>query len=117
MITGLAAFADLVADRRLDLQLAARRQPESDIVAHAAGDPAILGDTRHRGEAHAGGAADDVEDRRHRIDPPDRCDIELERRWLSRDPHLHRTNLGAIRGRVTPYRHDPYQAALWPAHP
>jgi hypothetical protein len=46
--------------------------PKAMSSLHAAGDPALLGDTRDRGEAHAGGATDDVEDRRHRIDPPDR---------------------------------------------
>ena len=77
MMTGFAAVADLVADGGLDLQLAARLQPEFDLVAHRAGDPAILGDARDRGEAHAGGAADHLQDRGHGVESCDRRDFSL----------------------------------------
>ena len=70
----LAMIADLVADRGFDLELAARLQAEGDLVAHRAGDPAVLGDPRDGGEAHAGGAADDFEDGRHRVDRRDRAE-------------------------------------------
>ncbi len=75
---GVAAGADRVADRRLDLQLAARLQAESDLVAHGAGDPAVLGDPRDGGETHARRAAANLENGRHRIDAPDQRDIVLQ---------------------------------------
>ena len=59
---GLPARADLVADGGLDLELAARLEAERDVVADAAGNPAVLGDTRDRGEPHAGHAAHDIQD-------------------------------------------------------
>ena len=78
MTTASPRCADLVADGGLDLELAAGLQAEVDLVAHRAGDPAVLGDARDRGKAHAGGAADDVEDGRNRVDAADRVDVVLE---------------------------------------
>mgnify|MGYP003627876046 CR=1 FL=1 len=60
----LPAGAYLMAQRGFHIQLIARCQTEMDVVEHFAGDPAILGDTRHGGKAHAGGLADNVEDGR-----------------------------------------------------
>src|SRR4029079_9795122 len=40
----IAAGADGIADCRLNLQLATGFQPERDLIAYRAGDPAILGD-------------------------------------------------------------------------
>ena len=76
--TGWPLAADLVADGGLDLQLAARLQAERDIVAHGAGDPAVLGHARHRGEAHAGDAAHDIEHGRNHIDPRNRSNVPLQ---------------------------------------
>jgi hypothetical protein len=70
----LAGNANLVADRGFDLELAARLQAEGDLVAHRAGDPAVLGDPGDGGKAHAGGAADDLEDGGHRVDRRDRAE-------------------------------------------
>src|ERR1700712_2054258 len=67
-----AGIADIVTDRRLDLQFLARVKSEPDLVAHAAGDPTILRDPCHRGKTHARRPANDLEDRRHGIDPGDR---------------------------------------------
>ncbi len=72
-----AALPDLVADRGLDLELAAGLEPELDLVAHLAGDPAVLADPRHRGKAHAGRAAHDLENRGHDVDPRDRRDLPI----------------------------------------
>jgi hypothetical protein len=74
----LPAAADLVADRGRDLQLAAWLQAELDIVAHGAGDPAVLGHARHSGETHPCRAAHDVEDHRHGVDPRDRGQIRVD---------------------------------------
>ena len=78
MTTASPAGPDLVADRGLDLQFAAGLEPEADVVEHAAGDPAVLGDAGDGRKAHAGRAADDVENRRHGIDPAHRIDVSLE---------------------------------------
>ena len=51
------AFTDVVADRRLDLELVAGIQSELDLVEHLAGDPPLVGDPRDRREAHAGQSA------------------------------------------------------------
>ena len=75
----LAALPDFVANRALDLEFPARLQSEIDVVAHAAGDPAILGDPGDRGEAHPGRATHDVEDRRDRLDGADSGNILCER--------------------------------------
>ena len=40
---GIAAFADFMSDRRLDLKLAARLQPECDLVLDATHNPAVFG--------------------------------------------------------------------------
>ncbi len=73
----LAAVPDLVADGGFNFQLAAGDQPESDLVAHAAGDPAVLGDPGDRREAHAGAAADHFQDCGNRTDAGDRVQIGL----------------------------------------
>ena len=49
-----ATVANLVADRFLDLEFAARLQPELDLVEHLARYPAILRYPRDSGEAHVG---------------------------------------------------------------
>lgn len=66
-----ARVPDLVADGRLDLELAAGGEPEADLVAHAAGDPAVLGDPGDRGKAHGGGAAHHLQDGRDGLDAGD----------------------------------------------
>ena len=58
-----------------DFELAARLEAEGDLVVHGAGNPAVLGDARHRGEAHARRAAHDIEDLRHHIDLGDRGQV------------------------------------------
>lgn len=58
----LAAVADLVADRFLDLQLAARIEPELDPVFNLAGDPTAFGHPSDRREAHARRFADFAQD-------------------------------------------------------
>src|SRR5215218_11194558 len=67
---------------------------------HRAGDPALVGDPRHRGKAHAGGAAHDLEDRRHRVDSRHRGEVALEvvRHAI---PFAFRGLLGARLWRVT----------------
>jgi hypothetical protein len=57
-------------------------QAEGDVVLDRAGDPAVLGDARHRGEAHAGGAADHVQDFRRHVDPGDRRHVVFNRRQV-----------------------------------
>jgi len=44
---------------------------ELDFVAHRAGDPALLGHPRHRGESHPRRAAHDIENHRNGVDPGD----------------------------------------------
>src|ERR1700722_1622659 len=75
----LAALPDLVANRALDLEFAARLQSEADVITDAASDPAIFGDARDCGKAHARHAAHDVEDRRDRLDAADGGYVSLER--------------------------------------
>ena len=62
----------------LDLELAAGQQAEVDLVADGAGDPAVLGHSGDRGEAHARCAADDFQDGRHHVDARDRLDVFLQ---------------------------------------
>src|SRR4051812_38576438 len=52
-----AAFAGLIADGLLDLELVAGVEAEFDPVLHLAADPAMLGDPRDRGKSHAGNPA------------------------------------------------------------
>ena len=78
------ALPDLVAKGALDIQLAAGLQAEGDVVAHPAGHPAGLGNPGDGSEAHAGGAADHVEDGRHRLDGADKVDVGLEVLGVSR---------------------------------
>ena len=85
----LAALAHLVADGRLHLELAARLEAEGDLVAHGAGDPAILGDARNGGKTHSGRAANDLQDAGHRVDALDSGDV---RRQICRHPGLPRVN-------------------------
>jgi hypothetical protein len=66
----LAAVADLIANRGFHPQFTAWRKTERNLVAHRAGDPAILGHPRHRRKTKARSAADDLKDRRHGIDFP-----------------------------------------------
>ena len=73
-----AAAADLVADGGLQQQLAARHQVKADIVPGGAADPAIVGDTRHRGKAHAGGAADHFQNGGNRRNGGDGVEVSLE---------------------------------------
>ena len=60
------------------LQLASGLQSERDLVAHGAGDPAILGDAGDGREAHAGRAATHLENGRHRVDARNQRDIILQ---------------------------------------
>ena len=69
---------DLAAAARISLQMVVSTcssppgiEAEVDFVAHGAGDPAILGDPRHRGEAHAGRAADHLQNLWDRLDSGD----------------------------------------------
>ncbi|WP_349017685.1 hypothetical protein [Rhizobium sp. 32-5/1] len=61
----LPVFANFAADRRLDLEFAARLQAKGYVVAHTAGDPAVFRHARHRRKAHACGLADHLENGRH----------------------------------------------------
>ena len=74
----VARLPHLVADRGLDLELAAGLQPERDLVVDGKAHPALRRDARDRREAHAGDAAHDVEDRRNRRNRLDRVDIRAE---------------------------------------
>src|SRR5215203_7065918 len=74
----LAHGPDLVAERRLDLQLAAWLEPEIDLVANAAGDPALLRDTGDGRETEPGRAADDFEDLGNGVDRSDGVDVAGE---------------------------------------
>ena len=65
---------------RADFQLLAGIEPEIDLVDDLARDPLLLGDTGDGGEAHAGGAADDLEQLGHRVDGLDRGDVGLDMR-------------------------------------
>ncbi len=89
-----AAAPDLVADGRRQRQLAAGLQPEADVVPHAAGDPAVVRHAGDGGEAHAGCAADHVEDGRDRRDALDRehvC-LDLGREGRPGDVAVHRAS-------------------------
>ena len=59
----LAALADFMADCGFNPKLTSRLQPEVDFIEHAAGNPAILGHTRHSRKPHPRGAAHYIEDR------------------------------------------------------
>jgi len=74
----LAALPDLVADRGADLELAPGRKPEVDLVAHRAGDPAILGDACDGRKTHAGRAAAHFENGRDRVDAGDQRNVSLQ---------------------------------------
>ena len=74
----LTALANLVAERGLDLKLAAGLQAEIDLVTHRARDPVILGNPGDRREPHAGGPADHFQDGRNHVDPGDRRQIVVE---------------------------------------
>ena len=53
MTTG-ARGADFLAQRRVDVELAAGLEAEVDVVLHRAGGPGAVGDAGDGGEAHAG---------------------------------------------------------------
>jgi len=65
---GSAAITNLVADRRLNVELAAWQKSERNFVADSAGDPTIPRHSRHSREAHSGGAADDFQNGRNGVD-------------------------------------------------
>ena len=67
----LAVLTDVVADRCLDLQFAARLQAKGNVVPHAAGNPAIFCDPGDCRKSHAGGLADNFENGGNGIDPRD----------------------------------------------
>jgi hypothetical protein len=75
---GLPGLADLVADRSLDLQLAAGLKSELNIVTDGACDPAILGHPGNGGKPHPGTAAHDFKDGRHGVNAIDSGDIRFE---------------------------------------
>lgn len=60
---GLPAGPNFIAYCRFDFQLSAWLQPESNLVTHRAGDPAILGYPGDCGETHTGGSAHNLKDR------------------------------------------------------
>ena len=74
---GIAALADFMADRRLDLKLAAWLQPECDFVFDTTHNPAVFGHPRDGGKAHARRATYYVKDGRDRWNPRDRFDISV----------------------------------------
>src|SRR5688572_19504698 len=61
----MAAFADVVANRLLDLELITGIEPELDLVEDLASNPPLLGHPRHRCKAHTGDAANLLEDGRN----------------------------------------------------
>jgi len=65
---GFTALPDFVTDSGFDLEFAAGRKPELNVVAYGAGNPTILAYFCNRGETHACYAANDVEDRLHSRD-------------------------------------------------
>ena len=72
--------------------------------AHAAGDPAVFRHPRDRGEAHAGGAADDIQDRRHCLYSAYRDDVGFQSgrglghdRWAYYPFHLLSIDTGVIK--------------------
>ena len=74
----LAALSDLVAKRGFDLELAAGLQSEVDVIAHAAGDPSVLGDARNRSETHPRRSAHNAKNCRDRLDAADGGYILIE---------------------------------------
>jgi hypothetical protein len=64
----MAAFADFIANGRLDGQFAACHQAKFNLVESLADDPAVFGNPGDGGEPHTRRLADDVKDRRHHID-------------------------------------------------
>ena len=98
----LAVLPDLVADRGLDLQLVPGLQPEVDQIERAAGNPAVFGHARHGGKAHAGGAADYVQNGGNRVNGFDGGDIGFEtgRRSLGKWD-CHRRYIGRPERRAT----------------
>src|ERR1700712_335632 len=72
------ALANLVTDRRFDLQFAARLEAELNFVPSRAAYPSLLGDARDCGEAHAGRPADHIEDLWYGIDTLNRIDVRLK---------------------------------------
>jgi hypothetical protein len=74
----VAAVADFVADRRFDVEFVARLEPEGEVVAHLARDPAMLGHPCDGSEAHAGQATHFVEDRTDAVDRLDRGDVSCK---------------------------------------
>ena len=66
---GSAAITNFVADRRLNVEFAARQEAEGNFVTNGASDPTIPRDSRNGREAHSGGAADDFQNGGNRVDP------------------------------------------------
>ena len=77
----LAALTDFMADRCLDLEFAARFEPEVNLVEHRAGDPAPLCHPRDGGETHPGCMADDLKDVRNGLNAADYSNVSLNCRW------------------------------------
>jgi len=74
----LEALPDFMANRGVDLQFAAGRQTEVDLVQYATGNPTVLGDSGHGGESHAGYAAYNIKDCGDRLYAADAVHIGLE---------------------------------------
>ena len=74
----IARLAHLMADRGVDLELAAGLEPERDLVVDGEANPALRRDARDRSEPHAGDAAHHVQDRRNRRNRLHRVDIRAE---------------------------------------
>ena len=72
---GSALITNFVADRRLNIELAARQESEGNLVTNGASDPAIPRDSRHCRKTHSGSAADDFQNGRNGVDPRNRGNV------------------------------------------
>ena len=72
------ALTNLVTDRGLDLEFAARLQTEMNVVENAASYPAILRDPGHGGKSHPGGPAHNIENSWNTVDVAYGIDVRLE---------------------------------------
>lgn len=74
----LAMLPNFVAKSSLDLELAAWRQTEVNVVEHLASNPPAFRHPRHRRKPHSGRPADDVQDCRYRRDLLHCVDVGLK---------------------------------------
>jgi hypothetical protein len=80
-------LANFVADGGFHREFLAGGEAEADGVLHATGDPSIGGDVGEGSEAHAGGAADHVEDCRDSGDAADGREVGRKLRREGRVVH------------------------------